>query len=97
MNRNTFGFVIFLSCVLLSVLVPCCSKAETIKIAVLDTGYSNNLPDLKVCPNGLKDFTGTGMVDTVGHGTNILGTIAKELKGVDYCVYVFKVYTNTKS
>lgn len=71
--------------------------AKTIKFAVLDTGYSNNLPNLKVCPDGLKDFTGQGMYDKIGHGTNILGIIAKELKNVDYCVYIYKVYGGPQS
>lgn len=65
----------------------------TVRIAVLDTGYNEQwTPDAQICPNGLYDFTGTGIKDTHGHGSNILGIISKELKNKDYCFYVLKIY-----
>jgi len=66
-------------------------------IAVPDTGYTAALvPNLSICSNGLIDLTGTGMQDDIGHGTNILNIIAHELKDVDYCVYVYKIYNKHK-
>jgi hypothetical protein len=73
------------------------SQAKQIRISVIDSGYSNNLPDLKVCKNGLKDLTNKGMPDKLGHGTLILGIIAKALKDIDYCVYVIKIYDESSS
>jgi Subtilase family len=82
---------IFITILLLSLA---CS-ARTIHIAVPDTGYTvGTVPDLKVCPKGLIDLTGSGIQDDVGHGTNILHIIASELKDVDYCVYIYKIYSS---
>lgn len=68
------------------------SSAKEIRILVIDSGYSNNIKDLKVCPNGTRDLTGKGMSDRLGHGTVILGIIAENLKDIPYCVYILKIY-----
>lgn len=79
---------------LLTFLLLFCSisEAKQVKIVVIDSGYSNNLPDLKICKNGMHDLTNKGMPDKYGHGTVILGIIAKALKDIDYCVYIIKIY-----
>lgn len=70
------------------------TTAKQIKIAVLDTGFTRkNNPTVHICPNGLIDLTNTSMMDDVGHASNVIGLIEKQLDGVDYCMYVIKVYS----
>jgi len=73
------------------------ANAKTIKIAVVDTGFNmNKSSQVKLCKNGHKDFTGTGIQDTHGHGTNVAGLIAKDNSKVDYCLYIIKFWSNGK-
>ncbi|MBP2322750.1 subtilisin family serine protease [Kibdelosporangium banguiense] len=51
-------------------------RADGVKVAVLDTGYDANHPDLKSKVDAVMDFTGEGDRDTVGHGTHVASTIA---------------------
>ncbi|MCT2582855.1 S8 family serine peptidase [Actinophytocola gossypii] len=53
-------------------------RGDGTTVAVLDTGYDANHPDLRGVVVGAKDFTGEGpaTVDTVGHGTHVASTIA---------------------
>ena len=46
------------------------------KVAVLDTGYDANHPDLAGIVDAAQDFTDEGIADTVGHGTHVASTIA---------------------
>jgi subtilisin family serine protease len=46
-----------------------------VTVAVADTGYATNSTDLKGQVIATRDYTGTGINDTNGHGTFVLGEI----------------------
>ena len=46
------------------------------RVAVLDTGYDAEHPDLADQVVETQDFTGQGVADTEGHGTHVASTIA---------------------
>lgn len=80
-----------------------------IKVAVIDTGITNDLfaKDF-ICNRGHMDYTGTGLNDTHGHGSNVASLIdqyAKDMpleegfkasvvmdKPADYCMVILKYY-----
>lgn len=80
-----------------------------IRVAVIDTGIDKAFLDKDfLCKSGHKDFTGTSIIDSSGHGTNISGLIdqnVKELfiengnnvasilsKKAEYCQIILKFY-----
>ena len=46
-----------------------------VTVAVLDGGYDPGHPDLRGKVVEAKDFTGTGVADTFGHGTHVAATV----------------------
>ena len=88
-------FIIVISFVVLIVAYTCgisAAKANTIKIAVIDTGFNNKYEDkVKLCNTGHRDFTGTGLHDNHGHGTHISGLIAENAIN-NYCIMILKSY-----
>lgn len=91
---------------LAALLMPFQALAKPLVVAVIDTGfgYHNKGHQAKLCKYGHKDFTSQGMyslnygtVDPIpqdlhGHGTNIVGGIAKYAGKADYCIVVLKFY-----
>jgi subtilisin family serine protease len=71
----------------------------TLHIAVIDTGLDLTDSRLKshLCASGHKDFTGTGIKDTNGHGTHVVGLIEQYAENSDYCLYIIKYYNDKVS
>jgi hypothetical protein len=67
---------------------------EPLRVAVLDSGL--DLKDERfqsvLCKEGHKDFTGTGIEDTNGHGTHIAGLIKQYAKDASYCLVIVKYF-----
>lgn len=64
-----------------------------IKVAIIDTGLSNAyVKNVQLCDRGHKDFSGQGLNDTNGHGTNITGIITEHTNTTNYCIIIIKAY-----
>lgn len=62
-------------------------------IAVIDTGLNFRFQyNEEICKSINKDFTGEGLSDFQGHGTNVTGIIAKKINKKKYCILVLKWY-----
>jgi major intracellular serine protease len=70
-------------------------KESRTKIAVIDSGIDLNDKKLKpyICNAGNEDFTGEGLQDTHGHGTNVSWLIVKNLNHKEYCVVSLKYFS----
>lgn len=83
--------VIFLASLLMSI-----NALATTRVAVIDTGL--NLEDARfkpyLCSSGHMDYTGTGIKDTHGHGTFIVGSIISNAGKGDYCIIILKFFDN---
>lgn len=80
--------------VLLGMLLSTMSHADTIRVAVVDTGLNLKDPRFSkhLCPTGHKDFTDYGIEDHDGHGTHVAGLIQQYAKNADYCLLILKYY-----
>ena len=94
---NIIGLFVFMA----TLLFPNVSFGEEkrIKIAIIDTGlqmFDSVAPYL--CEKSLhKDFTGQGMSDIVGHGTNITGIIASKINSKKHCIVIIKWFHSRKN
>lgn len=70
--------------------------AKPLRIAIIDTGLNLSDPRFApyLCKTGHKDFTGEGIEDTMGHGTHIAGLIASVAGRGEYCLVIYKYYSD---
>ena len=82
------------SLILILTLLTSLANADTLRVAVVDTGL--NLNDHRfaghLCIDDHKDFTDTGLTDTNGHGTFVAGLIEKYAGKGNYCFLIYKYY-----
>ena len=63
------------------------------RVAVIDTGIivnEKNAPYL--CKTGHRDFTGMGLYDEEGHGTEVVNYIIDNAKTKNFCIVMLKFY-----
>jgi subtilisin family serine protease len=78
---------------MISLLISTSAYAKQFRVAVIDTGMAIT-SKLPYCSADHADFSGTGLYDKHGHGTNIAALIAREAKGVDFCIVSVKYYSS---
>jgi subtilisin family serine protease len=63
-------------------------------IAVIDTGIDLHEPRLvsRLCKEPGQDFTGEGLQDINGHGTNIAWNVIKDVNPKKFCLMILKYY-----
>lgn len=65
-------------------------------VAIVDTGINSLLLNKPfMCKDMHADFTGMGIVDSHGHGTNIAGIIARKLNPKTHCLLIIKYWHTT--
>lgn len=65
-----------------------------VRIAVVDSGLKTNyFSEKAICKDGHVDFTGDGLNDEMGHGTNVAGLIANRIDVSKQCITIMKVFT----
>jgi hypothetical protein len=73
-------------------LVSIIANAEN-RVAVIDTGINVNEKNAPyLCKTGHKDFTGMGLYDDLGHGTQVVNYIIDNAKTKNFCVVMLKFY-----
>ena len=101
--RQVFKLIVFLSVFVLAMpVLNIKGFMQVKKVAIIDTGFDfkskwrdahrHGLVRPKLCKTGHKDFTGTGIQDTSGHGTQVASIIAKEARNARYCLVILKVW-----
>ncbi len=77
----------------------CHTKELRKEVVVIDTGFNfvkdGIVPRIAFCEDGLIDLTGTGLFDSLGHGTNVIGLITDRLDLKQFCITSIKWYNNT--
>jgi subtilisin family serine protease len=83
MNKWIIALVLMVSMLLL----PSVASAK-VKVAIIDTGK----PALPFSSCGEQDFTGYGINDVHGHGTNVAGIVSTNLDANKHCLLILKFF-----
>jgi hypothetical protein len=74
------------------------SKETRQQVVVMDTGIVLDKQSIPyMCTEGHIDLTGTGLVDNLGHGTNVAGLIAKGMDLKKHCLVIIKYYNTEEN
>lgn len=74
------------------------AEAKTLKIAIIDTGMTENLGiKVKKCDGLDKDFTNSGLKDYLLHGSIIVALATEGNQNKDYCISTIKLFDKTNS
>lgn len=66
---------------------------EPLRVAIIDTGLDpTDARFTHLCENGHIDLTGTGIKDTMGHGTFVAGLIQEYAGDANYCMIIIKLF-----
>lgn len=80
---------------------PTCYSGDTgFRVAVIDTGIDLNDSRFRdvLCYSGHIDLTGEGIQDYNGHGTHVVGILAKAAPDhYKYCIVIIKAYKRGKT
>jgi hypothetical protein len=90
MKQTLFDILVFLALISL-VFLSTSSYGKMVTIGIIDTGLHENHFQEYQCPNiDSADFTGTGIHDRSGHGTNVTSLITKDLDNTKFCIVTIK-------
>lgn len=74
-------------------LVSIIANAEN-RVAVIDTGINVNEKNKPyLCKDGHEDFTGYGLKDEAGHGTEVVRLIIENAHTQNFCIVMLKFWT----
>ena len=83
---------------ILTLLSTSLVHAETLRVAIIDTGLDLNDPRFygHICKGVHQNFVDSETLDDINnHGTHIAGLIQKYSGTGDYCFLIYKYYSNT--
>ena len=92
---NKLVFFLTLAIVPLGLMNVANASETRIRIAIIDSGVDLKQAKEYMCKTGNYDFTGYGLQDVYGHGTNIAGIFAKRINPKTHCLMIVKFFHTT--
>lgn len=94
---RVFPYLVYFLLVWSLPLHSACKYHQT-RVAILDSGLDLSDPRFTthLCPSGHKNFVPTEKIDDIqGHGTHIAGIIKKFANKSNYCLLIYKYYSDS--
>jgi subtilisin family serine protease len=84
---------------LLLLSIPCFAVQKQLRVAIVDTGLDLKDPRFThLCPTGHKNFVKSETLDDInGHGTHVSGLIELHAGKSNYCMLIYKFYSDSIS